>query len=258
MMKELWDELHRYLKVETETSVDDDSDNPVTVIFTVSNTSSTDPSLPEVVFDEVRLTVSIPSQQHVENLGTLGPGESDKVVQSCDYEDLTELRYDIEGTVNPAAFFTLKRQEGGIPGDSISIPISAYLKVFNQATVYQWLSSTIKKMPTPTSDTTLGELQELGRPLDQASAEIRKTQERLGLLSSYVDRNNRHAREAVSAHQRAVQEYFRDTTTGLGEIRTMVNTGDIAGIAGMVKSVTERLSQHAARLDEATDHLSQA
>ena len=80
----------------------------------------------------------------------------------------------------------------------MSITIPAYLQMFEDLAVHQWLESTIREFPIPGPETTLGEMARNAEPLNQAITAIQYTEQPLGRIDGFV--GGHQDRERVSHH----------------------------------------------------------
>ena len=62
---------------------------------------------PEIVFENVALKVGVPPSWHTEGLGTLSGGASAIHEHRCGYAELSEIEYEIVGTVSPPFGYTI-------------------------------------------------------------------------------------------------------------------------------------------------------
>ena len=78
-MMDLWNDLQKLLKVETDITTEDASDarSLTTIRFTVTNTASAPgPSQPNVEFEDVSINMVRPGTSKSVNLGRLAAGQS--------------------------------------------------------------------------------------------------------------------------------------------------------------------------------------
>ena len=179
-MIDLWKSLKDQLKVEIGVNVREVSDknSPVEVSFTVTNGAS--PSSvdhPEILFENLVLTICIPRGSHDVEVGSLSAQDSVTHTEEIPYSELIDMDYNLEGTVSPNAFLRIRK--AGTHGNTVGMTIHAYLQLFTELSIHRWLDSTIKSFPVPGPETTLGELSELGNPLREAVLEIWDTERRL-------------------------------------------------------------------------------
>ena len=251
---DMWRTLRDYLKVEIETDTHEvnDKDAPVTVKFTVTN--STGPpkiDTPEIVFEDVVLTVRTSAGSQEIALGSFDPEQSATHDMEMPFTALMDMEYDVNGTVSPTAFMGVRRT-GRVSNDAVSITIPAYLQMFEDMAVHQWLESTVREFPVPGADTTLGELSRLGEPLGQAIMEIRDTEARIQKIAGLVERRQR---ERIARLQTIVGEYLRETSQGISQIAQELRSTDQRKLRGTIASVTTRLAREAERVEEEVDAL---
>lgn len=258
-MIDLWNQLRQYIKVQLApaTSQSKESASLLRLRFTVTNTSpSPSPGFPEIVFKDVVLSIkaspssSIPSR----NLGTLAPGGSVEYECELSYTEAVEMTYELEATVSSEAFLHL-RASGSPRDDVMQLPITAYIQMFNETQTHGWLNTVIKPFPAPGPNSTLGELDSLGRRLDAAITQVRGAKSRLEKLAGWVRRGREL--EAALEHGRRVSAYLESTVRGLAEIREAVRTADAKRITGTVESVARRLEREAESVNGATERLMQ-
>ena len=253
-MLDMWRTLRDYLKVEIETDARevDDKDAPVTVRFTVTNSAGL-PNIdtPEIVFEDVVLTSRTPAGSQEINLGSLDPEQSASHDVEMPFTDLMDMEYDVNGTVSPKAFLGVRRT-GRAPGDSVSITIPAYLQMFEDLAVHQWLETTIREFPIPGPETTLAELTRLAEPLGQARADIQETKLSLTRIAGLVARQER---KGIARLHRIVGEYLRNTTQGIAQIQQDVRSADQRKVHRTMERLGMRLSAMAERVDEETGKL---
>lgn len=250
-MIELWRSLRDQLKVQVQYEVQEASDPPVTIHFTITNALGESPDSPRILFENVVLSVGVPPDFHLYEVGSLAPEESASYEHRCRYSDLPELKYDIEGTVSPEEFFRVRRASS-LPNDPPQLTPVAYLQVFNEMMIHGWLDSTIKSFPMPAADTTLGEMQSLASSLDKTASEVRDAQSRLSRLSAFIRRQDR---EAVSSHMNIVESYLRSTTQGMGQLRQLLNSANTRQISGTVTGLIDSLEKQAETVNQTTEKL---
>lgn len=250
-MIELWGTLRDQLKVQVRYEVQETSDPPVSIHFTITNARSESSDSPRILFEKVVLRVGVPPDFHLHEVGSLAPEESASYEHHCAYSDLPDLEYEIEGSVSPEEFFRVRRASS-LPNDPPQLTLVAYLQVFNEMMIHGWLDSTIKLFPVPGADTTLGEMQSLAGSLDKTASEVRDAQSRLGRLSAFIRRQDR---EAVSQHMNIVESYLQSTTQGMGQLRQLLNSANTRQISGTVVRLIDSLVKEAGTVNQATEKL---
>ena len=245
---DMWRTLRDYLKVDiaANTRGVSDKDTPVTVTFRVTNSAGL-PAVdtPEIVFEDVVLTVRTPTGSREIELGSLEPAESATHETKMTFTELIEMEYDARGRVSPRAFMGV-HQAGRPSGQVVLIAIPVYLQMLEDLAVHQWLES-VREFPLPGPDTTLGELARLGEPLDQALKEIREAGARIQKISGLVERRQR---DGITRLQKILTDYLRRTSQGIAQIAQEVRSADQQKLRGTIATIATRLAREAERVDE--------
>ena len=256
-MLEVWRNFNHFLEAKVETDVEsaDAVDQTVQVTFTVTNKASPpEKDSPEILFEAVNLVVKRPDHSQIEeDLGQLSPGESASFKLETSYAELLDLEYEVQGTVSPSVFMTVRRG-GKLPGDSLGLSISAYIQLFDESKVHQWFQSTIRAFPVPDPSTTLAGIAERRELLKTAHTEIEELATRLSHVSGLI-RVDRHEREKISAHQREIGAYFREIRQAIGNLQSSLNSNDVRVTSDAQERAIEQLGRSASHLDAATDAL---
>jgi len=256
-MIEFWQQLKRHLTVETRTSFNSDqSDRPVSLTFTVTNSASpASPGSPEIVFEKVVLGIRTESDgEVVKELGRLGPQDSVVVEHQAGYRDLIHLSHYVVGRVSPETLLTV-RSEGTLRLDDVNMPLDGYATVMEETTLHKWLNDTLKALQLPGPDTTLGELRQQSQILSESNREIRTTKERLQKLAALIGRGK--TREAVMNHSKQVVSYLDEVDRAIGQVRQNLDSGRPETLKSTLDRLIPRLEQSAVSLDQATERFKQ-
>jgi len=255
-IKETWQILSNYLWVSVDV-VQDDSDKakaPVVVQFTVTNNAPCSADFPEIVFENVELTVSLTTGTQTEKVQSLACGESFNYECTCKYGELMGMTYSINGTVSPKHFFKVHSEGNRIPGGNGLPTLALYLEVLDEIQIHKWIESPIKSMPIPGPDTTLAQLEQCKQDFRTAQREINEAGQQLQDSLRFVD--DKH-RQKVLEHKKLVVEYLNQIKKGCGSLQQMLTSPNAKQISAERDKIVERLGREASRVDEATQNLSQ-
>ena len=249
-----WQFLGKYLEVDVEIIPNDsaDTDAPLVVKFTVTNSAPDRLDYPEILFEDIELTVLVPPDLHTEKVASLASGQSFKYERRCRHGDLLDMSYSVDGKISPKRFFQVQRTGIRIPTVNDLPPTSVYLEVLSQIGIHKWLNSTIKKMPIPGPETTLAKLKESKGNFTSAIVAIRGAQERIQDALRFV--GDTHKQEVLE-HKKVVVEYLSHTEKGCARLREMLSHPNADQLSTERDKIVAGLEGQASRVDEATNDL---
>ena len=249
-MMELWNDLQKLLKVETDITTDDASDarSLTTIRFTVSNTATEPgPSQPNVEFEDVSINIVRPGTSKGVNLGRLAAGESKSHEEQVEALELLDLKYDVEGRVSHRLFFGVSNHPAQIQVNRGLLNAHAYLQLFAGCAVHQWRDEIAN------DDNLVGKI--LADYIANGVQEVRNMQLRLQRILGMVQRGGDGP---VGEHQQTAHQYLEQVSKELSRLLQEVNTGDERGILRAKERFTRHLQSEGGKVDGATDEIAKA
>lgn len=248
----IWEDLDKNLIVNVETHVDNssESDLPLVTEFTVTNGGP-----PNILFEEVVLTVGVPPDLHVEKHTNLASGESFTYEHRSRYSELGRIGFSVDGTVSPKYLLRVKRAAGNIPARVANLSIASYIEVLKDINIHKWLKDTIETMLIPGTDTTQAEIKVQQDKFRDAAKELSDTTKQLQNIYNFIRRETDTDRAKVSQHRKLVEDYLAHTDKACGELRKMLDTLNSKTLTTERDNIIAHLSNEASRLDEATEGL---
>lgn len=247
----LWTSLRDYLTVDVEVFglPDEPRDNsPVTIRFKVTNTSPTDLDSPEIVFEDVRLHISVRgSTRSPRGPLVLDGGQSFDFEHKCLYRDIATIEPRVEANVSRRRFFHIKRPHT-IPIVYTKPIALAYLRSFNGIAIHGVLESTLRSISVPGPDTSLAELQGLLAKLTLDQAELEDILGRIRALPVG------DLGVQGTAHGKAAHAYVTKVRTACADIKDAISSTNPAKIAAATGVVAE-LESDASQVNRLTEQL---
>lgn len=253
----IWEDLDKNLIVSVGTYEDNSSgsDLPLVTEFTVTNRAPTVDSKPEIFFEEVRLTVGVPPDMHVEKHTNLASGESFTYGHRSRYSDLGRIVFSVDGTVSPSHLLRVKRAARNIPSRVASLSIASYIEVLKDINIHKWLKDIIVAMPIPGPDNTQAEIEAQQDRFRDAAKEISDTKKQLQNIYGFIIRQTGTDKAKVSQHGRLVEEYLTHTAQACDELRKMLDVLNSKTLNANRDNIIARLSEEASQVDRATEGL---
>jgi hypothetical protein len=252
-MTEFWNELHGNLKLGFDSSMSTELD--AVARFSVSNTAHAPQSdWPEIVFENVVLTVGVPPDRHEIFLGSLKPEEAVVHEHRCTLSDLPDLEYSLTAAISSEAFFR-RIQRGRFPGSGANLSKESYVRLFKEIDVHRWLNATLRNFSIPGPSSTLLDIQNLIQSLSQHQDEIREAGERLRRIATFLDSGDRISREFVTQHGNVVHPYLREVQTAITQLIQALGTPNSQKLSALLERMVANLDSQAVRVEEATEDL---
>lgn len=254
-MMEWWQETRKRLEVQADIHIDEapESPSPVRIAFLIANTySSGSANHPQIVFNDVKLVVDNPPIHEEFLIGTLLPGESKSFDFMCEYGDVTELKYEASGNISPEAFFGIRSDSTKVHVDSISLPVKAYLQIYEAQNIQEAGLGAIKAISVPGPDTTLAEVTSLSNTVSEMMLKLRESKEKVERTAGVV---NRGQRAPVLQHQNTVSAYIDQVVGEFQKVGQALQTNSPNAVESAIAHAVERLEGGMERLQKATDAL---
>lgn len=246
-MMDLWNDLRKFLSVEVKLTTADPSDarSATTLSFAVSNTApKPSPSHPNISFDDVSLTIIRGGSKKSVNLGHLSAGQTLSYDEEIEANELLDIGYFAEGSIQPAAFLKIYNAPARVQLDRGLLDPIAYLQMFAKCDVHKWRNDILD------ADQLAGT--EWAKFIASGVDEVRDMQLRLQKIVSLIQRRQR---EFVGKHQQAAHEYLQLVSKELSTLLQAVNTSDERTIIRAKGRFATRLESEGIKVDEITAEL---
>ncbi len=244
---DFWEYLCSFLKISVEQTLSEDVSNielPLVIQFTVSNSAPIGLNMPEIIFEEVQFKFGIPPEWYVKKIASLARGQSITFEHHCNFSDVTEMQYQVEGKLSPRSF---SLQIANSPAKmSLSLPtqtMPSYFKLLNLVGIHKWLENVIKTMPIPGPNTTLAEIETQQKTLNGAIHEIRETETLLSVQTTATNEVVGQPREKFLRYRQLLHEYLQLTVQECGQLQQALRAPDARNIEGVRRNIVERLSK---------------
>lgn len=253
----IWEDLNENLIVSVQTREDAATDPllPLVTSFTVTNGANQSEATPDILYDEVSLTVGVPPDLHVVEHKNLAGGESFSYEHRSPYSDLGRIVFDVAGVVSPLTLLQVRRAKRSVPPGKANLSMTSFAEVLRSMDLHRWLKGTIASLVIPSSDTTLSEIEAEQDRLRAAAKEISDTRKQLESVSSFISRPKDDQRRSYNEHAKLVQDYLTRTAQACAELAKMLDTLNAKTLTANRDSTVYSLSKDASRVDEAIDEL---
>jgi hypothetical protein len=253
----IWEDLNNNLIVDVETYEDNSSASelPLVTKFTVTNGAPKSDSKPKIFFEEVVLTVGIPPDLHLEKHTDLASGESFTYEHRSRYSDLGRIVFSVEGKVSPSHLLRVKNEARNIPSRVARLSMASYVEVLKDINLHKWLRDVIEVLPIPSADANQPEIEALQGKLRIATKEIGDTKTQLENILNFIIRTTDKDKSKMNQLSRLVEEYLTHTAQGCSELSKMLDTYNTRTLESSRQNIVSRLSQEAAKLDQASAEL---
>jgi hypothetical protein len=256
LLKHLQEEIS--VIVEVEENAPSNLKTPITLRFIVSNTR--DPNdLPNIIFQDVSLSIGSPPDISTINIPKLAPGESHIYEHLCPDSELPIIKYDVKGSILPESLFQFQIQHNSVYIDKKErMSVEAYKKLIEEINLGKWVHVIPEVALVPTPETTLSELKEQENAFRSFIIEVRNTGQQVQDFSHFQNMDLRNPkRDSLLQHRNMVIEYLQDVEHGLGEFRGLYTSQYGIDMIEITKSkIVSRLSTSLQEIDEAMKRLS--
>ncbi len=250
----IWEDLNNALKIGVDTYEEQGSQTglPIVLKFVISNSiPDIVPSGMDIVFEGIELAVGVPPNFHIESKITLKGGESFYYEHRCKYSELPLIRYTVKSSVNPAFSIRIATPEVAIPATRSQLSLNAYLKTMAEINLHKWTTDVIARVRVPGVDTTLGQIREEQKKLNDAVKEISGLSAQLNGVYVFIQKND----SVIRFHQNTIAEYFREVQKGCGELNQLLGKPEARTIEARREHIIRRLNELATTVDEAIKKL---
>ena len=259
----LWRSLRDFLEVDIEVVGLPDNPEPeseVTVRFTATNVAPSGPDWPQIVFEDVRVEVSMEGSQH--SGGTerrLESGSSVKSERSYSYRTLAGIRAEVHGSISRRSFFQFTKPVP-LPQAHTRPTVLAYVQAFNHIGIHTVLDSTLSSVSVPAPYVTVANLRATASTLEEGAAQAEGAQSLLQSLpySSLGQQGRSHveaAHQYLSNISRRLSDHERLPSVHTDKLGAQVEAlTDLELEAAEVNRMTEEMMEAYGILDEDAEY----